>query len=197
MCNQLIYGTGSRGLRYHALPKPVHPRLAAACAEQPQRSQQSHRKSMGQEKQQHYSNEGTSPSDSTSGKSRTQRRAGRVDPAIRPGERAQRQRQRASADAPKDSQILYKTYTKEITKCKDLSSLLDVILSRGRKFNYVNTASALVRHTVACFSGAIPSGSVTFFARIPRTLVTINVVCQYHVAMFLQYLVLYSVDMCC
>lgn len=148
MCNHILYGTGSRYHICYVSPKPALPRRPVACAEQPKRSKDTHRTQRTKDDPQDYQNGASDAFEHQRQKAGRVRRAGRGDPSARrqhPAKASGGNRVPARHRTPqKDGIHVYKQYTMEIVSCKDLPSLLDVILTLGPQFNYVNTASALV-----------------------------------------------------
>jgi len=150
MQHHAIIGVSSRSCGACVSSKHALARRTVTCAEQPQRTRNVQQGSRGNDATSDY----TSKKDVDRGRGTQQaqplRQAGRLD-------RNTRSKQRSSGPkgAKTPSLRTYKIYTTRIVKCKDLTSLLELVVSIGPQFNYVNTASALVRawlHTsIACF----------------------------------------------
>eukprot|EP00892_Ulva_mutabilis_P000033 jgi/Ulvmu1/1002/UM103_0030.1 len=139
------HGASSRNTGCCVLTKHVHPRRTATCAEQPRRPRQSYPASRGQDAVRDRSRSNDDDRARTLHRPPPSGQAGRLSPARRTRTPLSKSRPNVARQTEKDNLSTYKKYTSRIVQCKDLQSLLDLIVCIGPSFNYVNTASALNR----------------------------------------------------
>lgn len=168
MRNNLTHGASNRYIGCHLVPKHSNLRPARTCAEQPSyiRSQpesehtaQARRRTRDQIAASHElpsrpkARHGKLARSGAGPRPVPARRQERAVPVSRgPGRKPQENARAQTTTWNKKNEIVkYKLITRSIVAAKDLDTLIGFILASGADFNYVNTASALVRPALQMF----------------------------------------------